>query len=474
MTDNIEEFWPIFLQKFLSQLTEADRPILVEILNRLDQVNRELELMKILKNPDLVNNTLKLISNSSRERQSALSYFYNMQLDNKTIGDFFYGILNLALQLDILVVIAFDELQFLDEIDESNKLLKLFLEKFIRHLMEQFQNQRLYIAISCLENPKDEEWTRLKTQSKSFASIVANKEIILGNLMVNEKNEIIEQVADKIGFDRSNQKIFYSKIKESLLYFLPRDLLKQIAYVLDTMDYMGYTEYEIRTIYEENAREFMEEKLRKKGFKHLLPEVKNVGGYNIDIYATGATNRSGYIPKAFGEVTISGRSKMKQKVEKFSNWLFRMRGREYNPEKNDYAFFVCPPNSITEGTQKVLKDNIIELFYFNSPIVEQIQRQRNKDVPEVKEKPSDIMGLIDIKKGKKSEVGLIFVKEEKYKLEHIPGIGPAFAEKLRKGKIFTVKDLLNCNVKMKSKEIKGIGEARLNTWKQNARQILED
>ena len=49
-----------------------------------------------------------------------------------------------------------------------------------------------------------------------------------------------------------------------------------------------------------------------------------------------------------------------------------------------------------------------------------------------------------------------------------------FAEKLRNSKILTVKDLLYCNVKIKSKEIDGIGEGRLNKWKQNARQILED
>jgi len=472
VTDNLKEFWPIFIQKFISQLTNEEKPLLSDILNTIDSATREDVLFKALKNPDLVNNVLKLISSSSSERRAALRYFYDMQLDTKTIGDFFYGVINLALELDYLVVIVFDEIQFLDEIDASKRLLKLFTEKFVRHLMEEFSNKRLCIAISCLENPVEKEWTKLKSHSKNFESIVKNKEILLGNLSIEEKNEIIKQVADKIGFDQKNRKIFFTKMKESLYYFLPRDLLKQIANTLDSMDFIGYTMHEIRTIYEDSAREFMKDKLRRKGFKHLNSETKEIGGYNIDIYATGSTNRSGYVPKAFGEATMRNRAGMKQKAEKFSDWLFRMRGREYNPKKGDFAFFICPPNSITEQTDKVLKDNDIELFYFNSPIVDQVQRLRekeeNKDIDLGDEIP-EITEIID-KKGEE----VIIIKKNKYQLEDIPGIGPMFADKLRKSKILTVKDLLNCNVKMKSKEIKGIGEARLNNWKQNARQILED
>ena len=472
VTDNLEEFWPIFIQNFITQLTNEEKPLLSEILNTIDSTTREDVLFKTLKNPDLVNNVLKLISSSSSERRAALRYFYDMQLDTKTIGDFFYGVINLALELDYLVVIVFDEIQFLDEIDASKRLLKLFAEKFIRYLMEKFSNKRLCIAISCLENPDEKEWTKLKSHSKNFESIVKNKEILLGNLSIEEKNAIIKQVANKIGFDQKNRKIFFTKMKESLYYFLPRELLKQIANTLDSMDFIGYTMHEIRTIYEDSAREFMKDKLRRKGFKHLNSETKEIGGYNIDIYATGSTNRSGYVPRAFGEATIINRAGMKQKAEKFSNWLFRMRGREYNPEKGDFAFFICPPNTITEQTDKVLKDNDIELFYFNSPIVDQVQRLRekeeSKDIDLEKETP-EITEIIDTR-GEK----VIIVKDDKYQLEDIPGIGPAFAEKLRKSKILTVKDLLNCNVKMKSKEIKGIGEARLNNWKQNARQILED
>ncbi|GAI72865.1 unnamed protein product, partial [marine sediment metagenome] len=109
-------------------------------------------------------------------------------------------------------------------------------------------------------------------------------------------NEIIKQVAEKIGFDNKNRKIFFTKMKESLYYFLPRDILKQIANTLDSMDFIGYTMHEIRTLYEDSAREFMKEKLRKMGFKHFNSEAKEIGGYNIDIYATGPTNRSGYVP----------------------------------------------------------------------------------------------------------------------------------------------------------------------------------
>ncbi|MFW9830095.1 MAG: helix-hairpin-helix domain-containing protein, partial [Candidatus Thorarchaeota archaeon] len=471
VTDNLDEFWPIFMQNLISQLIDEEQQFLVNLLNKLDSDKREIELMKNFKNPDLVNNTLKLISSSSNERRSAWNFFYNMQLDTKTISDFFYGIIKLFLGLDYLVVIVFDELQFLDEIDSSTRLLKLFAEKFIRFLMEQFSNKRLYIAISCLENPDIKEWTNLKKHSRNFESIVKSKEIYLGNLETGEKNEIINQVAEKIGFDTKNSKIFFTKMKESLYYFLPRDLLKHIANVIDSMDFVGYTKYEIRSIYEDSAREFMKEKLRKKGFRHLDSKVKKVGGYNIDIYATGSTRRSGYVPKAFGEATITNRSRMKQKVEKFSDWLYRMRGREYNPEKGDFAFFVCSPNTITEQTSELLNDNNIELFYFNSPIVQQIQHQMKEiDIEPISETP-EIHREIEVKEKEETEE-LIILKESKYKLEDVPGIGSKFAEKLREAHIITIKDLMSCNVKMKAKEISGIGEVRLNKWKQNAKQIL--
>lgn len=473
VTENIDQFWSIFMQKLISQIFEDEKNFLQEILNKMDSSNREIELLRILKNPELVSNTLKLISSSSSEKRSALNYFYNVQLDTKTISDFFYGIVNLSLHMDYFIAIAFDELQFLDELDLSKRLLKLFAEKFIRYLMEQFANERLYITISCLENPTEKEWTKLKTHSKNFESIVRDKEIYLGNLTTEEKNEIILQVADKIGFDKKNRKNFLIKTKESLFYYVPRDLLKHIAYILDTMDFVGYTKYEIRTIYEDNAREFIKDKLRKKGFKHLNPEVKKIGGYNVDIYATGSTHRSGYVPKALGEATITNRARMKQKVEKFSDWLYRMRGREYNPEKGDLAFFICPPNTITEQTEKVLKDNNIELFYYSSPIVEQIQHQIEQVEINLELESPKLQDVIEVKeKEKKEEV--IILKKDRYKLEDVPGIGPKFAEKLQNAQILSVKDLINCNIKMKAKEITGIGEARLNTWKQNAKQILSD
>jgi len=469
VTDKIDDFWPIFIQNLISQLTDKETHILSGLLDKIDPLKRDIELMNVFKNTTLIDNLLKLISTSSREQRSALSYFYDMKLDTKTISDFFHGILKLALDLDYLVSVAFDELQFLDEIDETNRLLKLFSEKFIRYLMEQFSNERLYLTVSCLENPTEKEWTRLKSHSRSFASIVQNKEIFLGNLTTEEKNEIIRQISKKIGFDKKNRKIFYTKVKGSLYYYLPRDLLRQIANVLDTMDFVGYTKFEIRNIYENDARTYMKDILRRKGFVHLEPEVKNIGGYNIDIYATRETRRSGYITKALGETTIIKRSSMKQKAEKFANWLYRMKGREYNPDKGDFAFFVCPPNSATEGTKDVLNANNIELYYFNSPLVDQINRQRKT----IEVKGPKIPEMVEAKEIEETEEEeTVFIKESKYGLEDIPGIGPTYAKKLREAGIHTVKDLLNCSTKIKAKEISGVGEVRLNNWKQNARQII--
>lgn len=465
VTENINQFWPIFIQILLDQLISEEKNLITELINKLDPSKIRVDLIKIFKNNVLIDNLLKLTSLDPNERAIAFEHFYSEEFDSKAIGDLFYGILKLALQLDFIVVIAFDEIQFLKEIDVSNVLLKLFLEKFVRHLLELFSKEKLYILMSCLENPDLREWTNLKSGSKSFESIIRGKEIILGDLTIKEKDEIIQQVAERIGFDKESEKLFFSKIKGSILYYLPRDLLKTIAIIIDSMGYVSYTEYDIRQMYEEEARNYMRDILRQKGFVYLEPEIKKIGGYNVDIYATESTNRAGYIKKAFGETTMMKKSRMKQKVEKFSNWLLRMKGREYNPDKGDYAFFVCPNERITQSAKDVLDANKIELFSYISPIIEQIIQQGEKKV----KIPKGEIAKTGVEIG---EGGSIYIKDKKYKLNDVPGIGSKTLEKLNKAGIHSIQDLLNCNAKIKAKEIERVGEASINKWKQAARQIL--
>ncbi|MBD3213516.1 MAG: hypothetical protein GF311_12990 [Candidatus Lokiarchaeota archaeon] len=472
VTDNLKDFWPIFLQRVIDQLTEGKRSILSDLLDPLDSVQRDMKLMKIFRNPTLVNNLLKLNSEFQKDKEVALSYFYDMDLDTKTISDFFYGIIDLALQSGYMVCLAFDELQFLDEIDTSNKLLKLFLEKFIRHIMEIFAIRKLYILISCLQNPDLKEWSKLKTKSKNFASIVQGKEVVLGQLTNKEKDRIVNQVPEKIGFDEENEKRFFTKVKESLMYYLPRDLLGHIAKVLDTMDFVGYTKFEIRKIFEDDARNYMTPRLKDKGFIHIESEPKKVGEYEIDIYAEKGTNRAGYVPKAFGEVTMIKKSGIKGKAEKFANWLYRMKDKEYRPKKGDFAFFVCPPNSLTKGAKEVLDANDIELYKFKSNNVEELMKQGKREIPISPTQEPVVPPEKEEEREEEKEV--VIVKESKYSLQDVPGIGPAYAEKLNNAGIYSIKDLLGCNVKIKAKEIYGVGEASLNKWRQNARQISED
>ncbi|MEJ2251598.1 MAG: helix-hairpin-helix domain-containing protein [Candidatus Lokiarchaeota archaeon] len=276
-------------------------------------------------------------------------------------------------------------------------------------------------------------------------------------------------MANKIGFDKKNQKQFFSKVKGSLMYYLPRDLLRHIAKVLDTMDFVGYTKFEIRKIYEQDARNYMSKILKDKDFIHIEPEPKEIGGYEIDILATQGTKRAGYIPKAFGEVTMIKRSGAKGKAEKFSNWLLRMRGREYKPEDGDIAFFVCPPGSVTKGTQDILKANDIKLYKFDSANVEELLKQKAK-----KEPKGEIETEVVPPRIQEEEEEIVIIKQSKYNLQDVPGIGPTYAKKLKDAGIHTVKDLLECNAKMKVKEIYGVGETRINNWKQNARQILDE
>ncbi|MHA1273766.1 MAG: helix-hairpin-helix domain-containing protein [Promethearchaeota archaeon] len=55
----------------------------------------------------------------------------------------------------------------------------------------------------------------------------------------------------------------------------------------------------------------------------------------------------------------------------------------------------------------------------------------------------------------------------------IPGMGSAKAKTLNSAGILTIKDLINCNEKILAQQLKGIGVASLNKWKQAARQLLQ-
>lgn len=474
ISENVEEFWFIFIGKIIEQLFDVNNesyPIR-DVMEKLPAAKRKNKLFKIFKNKKIIDNLIKLSSLDPNDQDTAYEFFYGDELESNMISNLFYGLIKLLIDLDYLVVIAFDEIQFLNEIDRSNVLLKLFLEKFIRYLMEQFARQKLYILVSCLENPNKMEWTELKSRSKNFGTIVDRKEIILGNLTAGEKDAIINQVVDKIGFDYKDRNTFISRVKSSILYYLPRDLLKCIANVIDSMGYIGYTDYDIRQIYEEDARNFIKTELLKRGFNHVEPEIKKVGGYDVDIVASAETKRTTHRERAFGEVSMMHRSGMKGKIEKFANWLLRMKNIEYKPDKGDFAFFICPPNSITSGAQDVLDANNIKLFEYTSSNIEMLKEQGLKGA----ECGSDASEEIQIDSTpdlmKKEQPQLTLIKDSKYTLTDIPGIGKAKVKLLNSANIFTVKDLLNCNVKLVAGQVKGVGVTSLNNWRQNARQII--
>jgi hypothetical protein len=344
-------------------------------------------------------------------------------------------------------------------------LVKIFTEKFIRLLFEQFSRNKLYLVISCLQNPTNKEWDKLKSHSKNFQSIVEGKEVILGDLTLKERKEIIQQISDKIGFQHKDKKNFFSKVKSSLDYYVPRTLLRCIANVLDMMDYTTYTKYEIRKIYEKDAREFITPKLKDKGFNFVETDEKEIGGYNLDIYASAPTSRTSYRKKAFGEVSIMNRSNMVAKIEKFVGWLKQMKNVEYNPAKGDFAFFICPPNRITDNSKRILSDNNISPYEFPSKNVEELLKHVEKTVPGPEVNIEDIPAGLDTGE-------IIVIKDSRYQLEDIKGIAETRANQLREIGITTVKELINCNSSVTAQKIKGVGKISINKWKQIARQLL--
>jgi len=463
MANTVDEFWVIFGERLIEQINK--RNYLTKILENLDSLEQRSLMIKSFKNKDLVDNLIKLSSSDRYKQLKAEEYFFSGQLKSKDISNFFFGLLKLAFEHNYTVVILFDEIQFLDEIDPSNVLVKMFSEQFIRLLFEQYSNNRLYIVISCLQNPQENEWDLLKSRSKNFQSIVENKEIILGNLTLNEREEIVNQVSSKIGFQKNDRSVFLSKVKNSLDYYLPRYLLQCIANILDMMEYTAYTDYEIRKLYEKDARNYIAPTLKDKGFPHIESVEKKIGGYKVDIFASASTSRTKYRNKAFGEVTMMSRTNMAEKIEKFASWLNQMKGVEFRSDKGDIAFFICPPERITDKSRKILEDNSILLFEYISPNVSELL------------KISAGQKLAELEMDKEAETAdtedqIIVIKESKYDLEDIKGIAETRADQLRKVGIRTVKELINCNSFVSAQKIKGVGKTSIDKWKQIAKQLL--
>jgi len=480
ISDSEEEFWPIFIQRFYEQIQE--HRYLKQLCDKLSRTKLKQDLIRKFKNTKLVENIINSISEDVSAQARAEEFFYGSEISRKDISDFFNGFLNLALDLDRLVVLCLDEVQFLIDIDPTQTLVKIILEQFIRKLYEQYSNKKLYIVISCLQNPDKREYDKLKGISKNFQSIVEGKEIILGNLTVSEKNAILNQVCDKIRMETAKRKRFLSQVKRRIEYFLPRELLKSIAEILDIMGFTCYSREELRNLYEREARTYVKPILIEKGFVYVEDKPKKVGGYNIDIYASAETNRYQRTPNAFGEVTIIQRKTIKEKVEKFAAWLHQMKGKEYRPNRGDYAFFVCPKNRLTQSSQEVLRSNNIDIIEFDSSLINEInQLEQEPDLSEDKElslappeeipTPSADSGL---ERSSLKQKLIIGKKPVTHKLEDIPGIGQAKVKLLQQANILTINDLITCNPRIIAGKVKGLGLKSLTKWIQRAKQIVNE
>ncbi|MHA1341757.1 MAG: hypothetical protein ACTSO2_17440, partial [Promethearchaeota archaeon] len=477
ITDNEEDFWSIFMQRLYEQIRQ--NKYLHKLCSELEQSKLRINLIRKFKNSKVVKQIQNILSNDASTQAIAEEFIYGEKITKKDIVDFFNGFLNLALDLNKLVILCFDELQFLIDIDPTKNLAKIILEQFIRKLIEQFRNKRLYIIISCLQNPDKKEYDQLKEFSKNFKSIVEGKEIILGNLTSSEKEEILNQVCEKINMDSLERKKFLKKVKGRLDYFLPRGLLKSIAEILDVMGYTSYSETELRNLYEKESREYIKPILNEKGFIFMNDSPKKIGGFNVDIIASSETKRANRVFQAFGEVTIMNRKGMKGKVEKFASWLHEMKGKEYRPDLGDYAFFLCPKNRLTKSSKDVLESNNIEYYEFDSSLINEINHfEEQQHEIEIEEIPQEIaLPKIEteIKGDASTKVKQVIIKKpSKFKLVDIPGVGAGKVALLKKANITTIEELISCDSKIVAKKVKGLGVTSLNKWIQKAKQIIND
>lgn len=441
ISEDKESFWPTFLSKFYDQLKV--NMYLNHIYDMLTHTSKKTELFSFFRDSLLVEMAIKIISTDQTDQDDVEQIIFGNAISQSQIKKFFFGFLQMAFHYNFFVTICFDELQFLNAIEPSKTLAKFFLEQFIRETYETFRDKRLYLLLSCLNNHDKKEYRDFQKISGNFRSITENKEIILGNLTLIEKDQILDQVAMKIGMESEEKRKFLKKIKTRLDYYTPRGLLKSISEILEIMGYASYSQPEMRKIYENEARNYISPILTERGFSQICLGPKDVGGFNFDIYATQKSQRFNRVPRTFGEITITQRSSMKTKVEKYVSWLHQLNGSEYHPEQMDIALFICPPDRITPQTRELLNSNNIQLFEFESSIYSDLQ-----------------------------SFDKIIKKDAVFHLQDIPGVGIAKVKLLNQAEISTLQELIHCNVNQAS-QIKGLGRASLLKWIQKAKQMLE-
>jgi len=468
LAKNEEDFWFAFIQLFYEQI--ANEKYLKELCKFIQTTDLKNALFSSFKNSQIVEQVYNTISEDVSDTIKAQEFFYGNKITNKDIKDFFFGFINLALSLNRFVIICFDEIQFLVEIDKSETLLKVVLEQYIRVLLESHRNKSIYLIFSCLDNPKHQEYSELKSKSASFASVIQNMEIRLGILTEDEKYEILDQVAEKIEMENTAKTDFMRRLGHFRDIQVPRILLQAVAVVLNQMGYEHVSNAEINTVYKAEARNYIIPILEEQGFNFISPTETEIKGYKIDIYATTTTDQSNRVKQAFGEVSIAQKKSITSNIEKFSDWLSRMKDSEYQPNLGDYAFFICPKDRITEENIELLSPNKITVHEFDSTVIDLINKLAANKKGVIRKTYEKMIS--DAKVVQKNAEETQIVKKKKYKLTQIPGIKKTNEKHLNEANIYTIDDLINSDIKQVS-QAKRLGVKSLVKWIQAAKQISE-
>lgn len=334
---------------------------------------------------------------------------------------------------------------FLTKFNEN--LIKLSKEYFVKERFNCFLDKKGIPKIDFYE--KDEvlpisnlsggERSKLLLIIISFLIKISNKNSFF---LIDEPNELLDPS------NVNNMKTLFSKLfenkqilictfidnyknfKPALIYHVEKDF-NNVSRIIQISPSRKFKDF--YNIFEEEAREFIIPILKEKGYSDIKFEV-NIGGYRIDIFAKVLTLERW--KKSFGEIAFSNRF-ITKKTENFANWLLSLKGNEYNPDKGDSAFIITQSSVIPRKAMEILKKHNIELIIYTP--------KQNQ---------------------------MFSIKEEKYSLSVIPGLGSLRIKKLNSVGIYSVRDLLICNSRIIARQIPGIGEATLNKLKQSAKEAL--
>ncbi len=407
---NLENVPVVQHEEFLKVIMKQIFPVLeADQLKVIFERTGEEALARIFQGIEIIKHIKNLHSTSPTDRSASMAYFYD-KIEEERIFQVIEGIIQLASENGMIVVILVDELESLINQDQAGVLTEIVVSRLLRGILDRHPTS-VYIAFTCFK----ETYDQMKTKHYKFYRITERNELKLGDLSEGEKRELTEQILNEtieFTFGKLGANDVLNEFRGTLDFYMSNVVKLIVAKVCEYIDQSEAMWKQVQDIYERNAREQKAlPQLLEWGFNraNIKADVETVAGFDFDIFASAA-DRTTIKMRAFGEIKSAPCSK--GWAEKFCGWLdeqILLKSGEYLRER-DKLLFIAP--DYTADALKLLHARGVECLTYQDVTVNNILKDFEKEKtrglsPEEQE-------VIEFLKGTKSKTRALSTMENHF------------------------------------------------------------